>query len=295
MKKILNLFAVAGLATMLLTSCDKTKEYDVIVPPAQAHFMNKTTVNYSILSTSTPALKIPIGVTKAAAVDRTVTISVSSNTATPGTDYTVSGTSITIPAGQVIDSSFTITGIYASYVNGERDTLKVAIIDPEVTPSDYNDTLTVILRGPCFEGDVTRTALLGAYNNTIETFGTGSPYGPYSTAVTAFTTTSATTGVITVTNIWDNGWGPIQFNVDWTDPANRVVTAVAQAAIPGSNAGDLSATYAGQTVAVRAFTAPSPANTGTFSACNQTFTLRMQLGVTGVGYFGNIYTVNLGR
>jgi hypothetical protein len=126
--------------------------------------------------------------------------------------------------------------------------------------------------------------------NTRETFGT-SAYGPYNTTISAVTLTSPTTGTITVTNIWDNGWGPITFTLDWTNPLATVATVVPQNAIPGSNAGDLSATYAGQTVAVRAF-AGQP---GTFSACNSVFTLRMQLGVTGVGFFGSLYTVILRR
>jgi hypothetical protein len=193
----------------------------------------------------------------------------------------------------VIDS-LEIKGVLARYLSGKKDTLILTISQPDVTPSDYNRTLRLVLRGPCFEGDVSRSLLLGAFK-AIEVFGTNAPYGPYNTTIPSFTTTSPTTGVITVTNIWDNGWGPIQFNVDWTDPANRIVTVVSQAAIPGSNAGDLNSTYAGQTVAVRAFLTPTAANTGTFSACNSTFTLRMQLGVTGVGFFGSVYTVNLKR
>lgn len=295
MKKIFNLFAIGGLAIAVLTGCDKTKEYDIIVPPSQAHFMNKTTVNYSILSASTAAIKIPIGVTKAESVDRKVTITITSTTATAGTDYTVNTNTITIPAGQVIDSTLELKGIYASYLNGEKDTLTLTITEPDVTPSDYNKTLKVVLRGPCFEGDVTRSALLGNYTKTNENFN-GSAYGPYTTSISSFTTVTATTGVITVNNIWDNGWGPIQFNVDWTDPANRTVTAITQAGVPGSNAGDLSSTYAGYNIAVRQFSG----NPGTFSACNQKFTLRMQLGVgvtggTALGYFAPLYEVVMER
>ncbi|MBC7934633.1 MAG: hypothetical protein H7Y86_04640 [Rhizobacter sp.] len=292
MKKILNSCLALGMLVFAISGCDKYDPYDTVIPPTQAHFMSKTILTYQILTAGT-SFKVPVGITNPSNVERKVTVNITSATATAGTDYTVTNPVLTIPAGKVIDS-LEIKGTFTSYQNGEKDTLILAIIQPDIDPSSYNDTLRLVLRGPCFEGDVTRSALLGNFR-AIETFGTGAPYGPYATTVPTFTTTSPTTGVITVTNIWDNGWGPIQFNVDWTDPANRIVTAVAQAAIPGSNAGDLNALYAGQTVAVRAFVTPTAANTGTFSACNQTFTLRMQLGVTGVGFFGSIYTVNLSR
>jgi hypothetical protein len=131
---------------------------------------------------------------------------------------------------------------------------------------------------------------LGDFDNTNETF--GGPYGPYTTSVSAVTPTGATTARITVENIWDNGWGPIDFDVDWTDSENPTVTVVAQDPIPGSDAGDFNPAYAGIPANVRPFAAGP---VGTFSACDNTLTLKMQLGVSGLGYFPNIYTVIMER
>lgn len=294
MKSIFKIFILSFIVIFLFASCDKTKEYDLITPPDQAHFMNQTTGVYQIL-TANSSFKIPIGVTKASGQDRKVTISVSSPTgAVSGTHYTITNATPTIKAGAVIDS-IEIKGVYAQYLSGRKDTLIIKISTPDINPSDYNSVYKLVLRGPCFEGDVVPSAMIATYAKTFENFGSGSTYGPYTTKISAATLTSPTTALITVTNIWDNGWGPLQFVLDWTNPAARTATVVPQAAIPGSNAGDLNSAYAGQTIAVRPFTTPTAANTGTFSACSSTFTLRMQLGVTGVGYFSSIYEVRMAR
>jgi hypothetical protein len=297
MKKITSLFticlAVAGVAA-ILASCDKNKPYDLIVAEPQVHFTGSKFQNYQMTASPAPVYKVNLGTTDVSSSARTVTVNVSSSTgAVAGTHYSiVGGNTITIPAGQAV-ASIDLQGVYAQYTTGRKDTLRFTLAQPDVAPAKFQDTVYVILRGPCFEGDVTLSAFSGAWR-AIETLGTGAPYGPYNTTIPAASIVqlTPTTGTVTVTNIWDNGWGPITFTLDWTDPANRTVTVVPQAAIPGSDAGDLNAAYAGQTVAVRAHAAGGP---GTFSACNNTFTLRMQLGVTGVGYFAALYTVNLTR
>ena len=141
----------------------------------------------------------------------------------------------------------------------------------------------------CFEGDVDLNALLGDYNKTNETFGI-TPYGPYTTSISSVNQLTPTSGTIVVENIFDFGWGPITFTLDWSDPNNRTVIVVAQSS-GIADAGTLSGAYAGEEVAVRPF-AGQP---GTFSACKGTLTLKMQLGVAGLGYFGELYTVNMAR
>lgn len=281
---------VIVLIAIMFANCKKSTPYDTITAPLQATFLNQTLRNYSI-TTANSVDSIPVGITVPSNVDRTINIAVTSPTgAVSGTQYTVTSTTVAIPAGKTI-GYFVVKGIYNQYLTGRKDTLVLNIQPseaPGVGPSDYNSTLKVVLRGPCFEGDVNLNAFKGSYK-AVETFGSGSPYGPYATTISAVNQLTATTGTITVTNIWDNGWSPITFTLDWTDPANRTVTVVSQTAIGGSNAGDLNSAYAGQTVAVRPFSG----NPGTFSACNNTFTLKMQLGVTGVGFFGSLYTVNL--
>lgn len=290
MKKLKSLaLSLVAAATLFMAGCDKTKDYPVDVPPSQAHFMNKTTLTYQVL-TANSSYKIPVGVTTASNVDRQVTISITSPTgATAGLDYIVANNVVTIPAGKVVDT-FVIQGKLARFLNDEKQTLKLAITQPNVTPSDYNDTLTLILRGPCFEGNVDMQAFLGNWH-AVETFGAGAPYGPYATTISSSTLITPTTGVITVTNLWDSGWEPISFVLDWTDPNNRTATVISDPSIAGSNSGDLNAGYAGIPMQVR----PLAGNPGTFSACANTFTLRMQLGVEGVGFFGSLYEVKLAR
>ena len=128
--------------------------------------------------------------------------------------------------------------------------------------------------------------LKGDYAKSNEDFG-GSPYGPYKTSITAVAYTSPTTGTITVANIFDDGWAPIKFNLDWTDPANRKVTLVQQAGI--SSAANLG--YPGKDVSVRAFAGQM----GTFSICKQTLVLKMQIGITGSGFFPDLYVLDMKR
>jgi hypothetical protein len=297
MKKVLNsIYIVCFIIMVGATGCDKTMEYPTITPPPQAHFVGAKFQSYQILSATQPVYNIGLGTTDVATSDRVITYKVTSPTnAVAGTHYSIvsggaSGT-VTIPAGQAL-ANIALQGIYAPYnATGRKDTLVFTLTEPSLKSAAFSDTVKLALRGPCFEGDVTMGAFLGNYANTIETFGTGAPYGPYLTKITSSVLTSPTTGTIVVTNIWDNGWGPLTFNLDWTDPANRTATVVALAAIPGSNAGDLNPTYAGQTIAVRPFAGQA----GTFSACNNKFTLKMQLGVTALGFFGSLYTVNMSR
>jgi hypothetical protein len=270
------------------------KENTLVVAPAQAHFIGNRNQSYSITTNPATPYKITIGTTDVSSSDRPITVNVTSSTgAVAGTHYNLSGVNgktLVIPAGKAT-AEITVTGILAQYNSGRKDTLMFTLSSPSVDPAKFSDTVKLLLRGPCFEGDVVLSEFIGAYANTVETFGAGSPYGPYTTTISSVNQLTPTTGTVTVTNIWDNGWSPITFTLDWTNPAARTATVVTQTAIGGSNAGDLNPAYAGQTIQVRPF-AGQP---GTFSACNGTLTLRMQLGVTGVGFFGSLYTVNMAR
>ncbi len=293
MKNKLSLFGIVLFAILFGSSCKKNQQYDTVVPDDLSHFTNKTGGIYQIL-TPTSTFKIPVGVTKASDLDRTVTISVSSPTgAQLNTHFTLDKSEVTIRAGQVLDT-ITVQGNFPLYDGtGRKDTLIFTLTVPGIPASSYNSTYKLFMRGPCFNGDVDAAALnslLGIFNNTNETLGT-SAYGPYRTTVSNVTVTSPTTARITVLNIWDNGWGPIQFDLNWTDPINRTVRVVPQDAIAGSNAGDLNPAYAGQTVAVREFSG----QTGNFFVCSNAIDLKMQLGVTGLGFFNVLYSVNMRR
>lgn len=287
--------AVLLVIFIAMVGCNKDKPYEIKELEPEVHFVGDVNQSYSIVTNPPPVHTITVGTTDVADVDRVVGVNVSSPTgATAGTQYTISGLTggtITIPAGKST-ASFTVQGNYASYAtSGRKDTLVFSLKEPSIKTSGFLNTVKLALRGPCFEGDIQLADFLGVYNNTIETFGSGAPYGPYRTTISNVTQLTPTTGTITVTNIWDNGWSPITFTLDWTNLNNRTVTVVSQPAIGGSNAGDLNSAYAGQTVQVRPFSGQP----GTFSWCNGKLTLRMQLGVTAVGFFAGLYTVNMSR
>ncbi len=285
-KNIGRIAACIAIVIAVFASCKKT---EITTPPEQAHFTNLTDGSYFITG-PTVTYKIPVGVTTVANVDRNFAFTVSSPTgAVQGTHYTLNKTVATIKAGQAIDS-IEVRGILAQYASGRKDTL-VFTISEGGKSSEYNQIFKLLVRGPCFEGDVDLDAFKGSYTKTFETFGTGAPYGPYLTTISAVNKLTATTGTITVTNIFDAGWGPIMFMLDWTNPAARTAVPISQAAIPGSNGGDLNSAYNGQTIAVR----PLAGQPGTFSACNNTLTLNMQLGITNLGYFAPLYQVKMAR
>lgn len=262
-----------------------------LVPPSQSEILlakadvaNSNTVTYFIRSTPGDELKIPLGTTTVSNSPRTIQFSYTSNTAQNGVHYNAP-TSVTIPAGQVLDT-LRIKGVYAAYSGTRVDTLVVKISGGDIPRNQSRDSVRVILRKYC---DVVLADLMGAYPNTRELWGT-SAYGPYLTTVSAATPLTATTARITVENIYDYGWGPINFILDWADPKNFKATVVEQSS-GIADAGTLSAAYAGQQVAVR----PMAGQQGTFNMCDQQLNLSMQLGVAGVGWFGNHYTVTMRR
>jgi len=274
------------LAIAILGGCEKPDA--VTVPPLQSHFTFKDAGTYEVL-TANSRFSVPVGITTTQKTPTVVDFAISSPTgAVAGTHYTVVSNSITIPAGQAI-GAIDILGSFAAYSSGRKDTLVIRLETKSggVVPIVTNTTYRLVLRGPCFEGDVTLSSFLGTYRNTNEDF--GGAYGPYTTTISAVRQLTATTGEITVTNIFDYGWNPIKFVLVWTNPAARTAIPPAQSGI--GNAGTLSSTYAGRDISVRAL-AGQP---GTFSICKQTLNLTMQVGVTGLGFFATPYYVNMAR
>ena len=286
MKSLLSLVSCFILAAMFITGCKKGDT--VVTPPQEAHFLFQSTGTYQVLSPTT-TYKLPVGLTVTAKSDVVVNFDISSPTgAVAGTHYNLLKNNVTIPAGKAIDTLF-IQGVFSQYTAGRKDTLVIKIRATDKTSGlSNNSTFTLFMRGPCSETEMVLTEMIGAYPNTRELFGT-SAYGPYRTTISAVRQITATTGEITVTNIYDAGWNPIKFILDWTDPNNRTVTLVQQSGF--GNAGTLSSAYAGRDVSVR----PISGQAGTFSYCNKTLVLRMQLGVTGLGFFSSLYQVTMAR
>ncbi|MBS1743397.1 MAG: hypothetical protein JST81_10205 [Bacteroidetes bacterium] len=303
MKSIKSILTLAIASMFVLSSCDKTKPYDIAVSAPRAHFVGKETQTYNVIDNPAPSFTLQVGTTDVSNADRLVTYNISSTSgAAAGTQYTIPGFSgntgsVTVKGGEAL-ADIVIQADYNEYSSGRRDTLLFTISTPSLEPAAFLDTVKVILAGPsgCSEGNPDFAATLGNYANTNETLA-GNPYGPYTTAISSVTPTGPTSATMVVENIWDNGWGPIEFTLDWSDPSNPTTTCVQQNNIPGSDAGDLNSTYAGMPVAVRANATSGP---GTYSACDQRFVLNMQLGVGNgaggvLGYFNALYQVILER
>ena len=118
--------------------------------------------------------------------------------------------------------------------------------------------------------DVVLTDLAGDYPNTAEfklsgtvyTQSWGAPANPYTppgVTVSNLVQTSATTATGTFTNLYDAGWSDVTFTMDWTDPSNFKIT------IPTQNVD--------ATTDIRT----SASKPSTFSSCDQTFTLVVDL------------------
>ena len=270
---------------LMLAGC---KKQDLMIPNRQdAFFADEPATGTYRIETPDQVFKIPVGVTTTSTSPRTISFTVSSPTgAQQGTHYTVAKNTVTIPAGAALDS-IEVRGVFAQYQAGRKDTLVFTIADSDRSPN-IRSTYTLIMSGPCFEGDVDLDLLLGEYTNTKEDF--GGPYGPYTTEITEVNQTSATTGTITVANIYDNGWGPITFKLDWTDPNNRKVTLDEQSGI--GDGGTISASYDGEDISVRTH---ANGTIGTFSICNQRINIVMQVGITGIRWYNTPYILNMAR
>ena len=290
MRKASLYLSIAAVAAFAISSCRKNNlvvDQDVAAP-AFVKFntiLPADTATTLYVSETQDAFKLPIGITNVSDKDRTIQISYSSNTATRGTHFT-GPTSITIPAGKAADT-LTIQGLFAGYASAPStrvDTVRVTL-GGDVPTNAYKGTYTLYLRKYC---NVTINNFAGVYNNTREVLGT-SAYGPYRTTVTNITPVSATKAIISVSNIYDTGWGPIEFELDWSNKAAHTTRVIAKSTGIG-DAGDLSATYAGQQVAVRANNL-----VGTFNACDPMIRLNFQLGTSGGVWFSTSYTVTLMR
>src|SRR4030095_16452845 len=162
--------------SIVVVSCEKT---EVTIAPSQAHFVGDEIQIYSIEVDPAPVYNVVVGATNVADQDRTVSYAITSPTgAVAGTHYTLgSPGSVVIPAGQST-ANIEVHGIYSAYTSGRRDTLIFTLQEPDLVPAEFQNTIKLVLRGACFEGDVNLDELLGDYTNTNESWG-GSPYGPY--------------------------------------------------------------------------------------------------------------------
>src|SRR5215204_4524379 len=110
-------------AIVFFNSCKKDEVAKAEIPETIAHFTNQTSGSFFVQNTPNAIYKIPIGLTTPSGTETKVTVSVSSPTgATAGTQYRLQSTTITIPAGQTIDS-LPVQGLFAGYPGNRKDTL----------------------------------------------------------------------------------------------------------------------------------------------------------------------------
>jgi len=255
------LLLISSLA--IIASCTKTAS-NLFIPPEEVHFLGDKTQSYAIETDPAPAFTVKLGVTTVAKEDRTATVEITSPTgAAAGTQYSLSGltsNTIKVPAGAAV-VEFGIQGIYSEYTAGRRDTLLIVLKSPSIAPASFNDTLRLILRGPCFDGDVADiNTLLGNYTQTFEG---GS--GPYTTTIGNMTHTAGTTTATAMMNNLFDYFGPVTINFDWTDPTNT------KAEIPLQITNKEYA--AGQPFYVRT----KPGQPNKFSICNERITFKLDV------------------
>lgn len=280
------------LTAVIYTGCKK--DVPLEIPQQFAHFNGMQSGTYAVTAPGI-VYKIPLGLTTPTDAERKINITVTSPTgAVAGTHYTLSKTSFVLPAGKVADT-LVVTASYSQYTAGRKDTLLIDIAGSEsgtVSALEENSRFTLVVRGPCFEGEIAAALqdLLGDYNNTRDTLSSAFTYGPYKTTVKSATLLTPSTAKIVIANLYDEGWNDLTFTLDWSDMSDRKLTLSTQNA--GGNAGNtFGASYNGMPYGI----APVTGMTGTFSYCDQTLTIKAHIGIFNVGYAPNIYTVKMRR
>lgn len=274
-------FAGLGLIFLSLESCKKNNVVvgQDIVPPTYAKFNSPSTSVYDsaiyYVKNTGETFKIPVGITTVSGKDREVHFTYSSSSAVQGTQYNAP-VSITIPAGHALDT-LNISGVFAGINAGEVYRLAIDISGTDDVPmSPYKNHFVLFIRKSC---EIILTDFEGAFDNTYDNAGS---YGPYTTTVTpgSITMTTATSATFTIENVWDPGVPVITtVNADWTaDPDHPIIT------IPDQEY------FAGADLWIRG------TQDGTFSACDQTITLRYTLydHTSGADYAAGQETI-LGR
>jgi len=278
MKKIISIALIAALFVCVY-SCKKNNvsvDKDPLQAPENAEFLFKPLVQSYYIKSNNQAFAIPVGITNVSSTDRTINFTYSTNTgAVSGTQYTAPA-SLTIKAGTALDS-LRISGIFAGYSGSRKDTLKIKI-SGGVTPFTGKDSIKLFMTQYC---DVIGANIIGDYTKSTDLYnGNASSKPNYTANISNFTLTSATTATIVIKNLGatsDNGWGPfgptdpsvnpgLTATLDWTSPANfKVAIPLQNYFNDGSGMSTIVATV------------------GTFSSCDQTFSITCQVKYAGNG------------
>ncbi len=297
MKRNNSISLLSAFLVMLAVVGVGCKKYNdnLTVPPSESHFATGTALGgtpasgtYFIVPGAVTPFNVPVGVTTTAKVDRKINFTISSPTgAAANTQYTVAGLTpvgttgsqagtITIPAGQSL-GTIVVNGIAAGYPGNRADTILFTITGGDVTPSKFGSVYRLVVTKSC---PVTN-ALNGNYTRSLEYSGGAVSWGPYTTVVKNFTSTSATTATIQFGNLYDDGWSDITANLSFTSPTTFTLT------IPLQPTGR---SYAGGATSVRT----TAGRVNTFSACDQTFNFFVDL-VNGSTVIASAYEFRIAR
>jgi hypothetical protein len=270
------IFALSAII-VLISGCSKNNlsvDVAALSAPTAAQFIPPTGVNqvsYYVKSTNAPYM-IPVGLTNIASTDRQIQLTYTSLRATAGVQYNAPA-SITIKAGASNDS-IAFGGLFSGYPTGRKDTVKVKFSGINTVLN--KDSFVLIIQGYC---DVIAANLTGNYLNSTDTYnGAASSKPNYVANISSWTSTGATSASIVIKNLGatsDNGWGPfaptdqaaigLNATLDWSNPASFTVT------IPTQN-------YFNDGTGNSTINA-----TGTFSSCDQTFTITCKVKYAGNG------------
>jgi hypothetical protein len=270
MRKNQTFLIIAFFVLIAVGACKKESISKVAIPERVAHFTNETSGSFFIQNTPNATFKIPIGITAPATTDTKITVSVSSPTgAVAGTQYNLPSATITIPAGETVDS-LSVQGLFAGYPGNRKDTLVFTLTGGDVSPASYNNTYTLVLQKYC---NVDLSAFTGIYIAQDYDATTNLPDGAaYSLALTPGTS-GATSGNIVVSGLWGIP-DPFTVNVDWTNPASFSTNIADQPWF-------IHPTYGQARI--------KAAGVGTFSSCENTVVIRYEVYVSA-GTFGRFYT-----
>jgi hypothetical protein len=272
---VLKASVILGIAVFVI-SCKKDDK--ITTHPTVAEFVNPTgnmLSTFYVKNDPNAQIKIPVGITNVTNSSETIQFSYASPTgAVQGTNYSAPA-SITIPAGKALDS-LTIKGMFAAYATGRKDTLVITISGGDVPANAYNNVYKLVLNRYC---DVVAANLTGSYANSIDYYNNAPSATKYTATITNWVSTGSTSATANIVNLGatpDNGWGPfastdaaknpgVQVKLDWSNPASFTVTVPTQNYF---NDGTGNSTITGS---------------GSFSSCDNTFTIKFTVKYAGNG------------
>ncbi|MBO9657239.1 MAG: hypothetical protein J7527_00275 [Chitinophagaceae bacterium] len=260
-KKVSLAFSFILLLIATMSGCIKDTNDEILNPGEYALFLPaSSSANYSIL-TPTTIYKIPVGLTQplTGGKSRTVNITATSTTgAVEGTHYTYTKT-LNFAPGKITDT-IVVTGAFAQYSNGRRDTVQFSFSDPNDASPSLNSRFTLNI-AQCLESDIVFANMAGNYTETYE----DGSYGPYTSSIKNVTRVNNTSSTATITNLYDNGIEALA-KFDYSTPGAFSVTIEPQST-------GFVQTSTGLPISVRT----TPGTSSTFTYCTPTFTIYIDL------------------